>query len=70
MNTADALLVSTILADLLTKAQQLAALQQEAARQGRTISATELDKLGLADDAARARQQLQLDAMKEGGTPG
>lgn len=70
MKTADVLLVSTILVDLLTKAQQLSALQQQAANEGRSISSTELDQLGLADDAARARQHLQLERMTDSGTPG
>lgn len=70
MKTADALLVSTILTDLLTKAQQLSMLQRQAASEGRTINDDDLTRLGLADDAARARQQLQLDRMTDSGTPG
>lgn len=70
MKTQDVLLVSTILTDLLTKAQQLSILQQQAAAEGRGISSAELDQLGLADDAARARQKLQLDQMLDSGTPG
>ena len=70
MNAEDVLLASTILTNLLTKASELASLQRQAAAQGRAINDEDLNRLGLADDAARARQQLQLDRMKDGGTTG
>lgn len=70
MKTADLLLVSTMLTNILGKASALAGLQQQAAAEGRGINDDDLDRLGLADDAARARQQLQLQRMPDSGTPG
>lgn len=70
MRTADLQLTTTILNIVLTRASQLASLQQQALTENRSISEDDLDKLGLADDAAKARQMLQLERMKEASGSG
>lgn len=60
----NALLITQVLLQLTTQAQQLSGILAKAHGEGRDVTDEELTSLAAADDAARVRLQALIDAKK------